>query len=88
MFSDTPDASKVAWRNTPNDALDVGNGSSDESEEFSKYHEDMLLGGDSDADSGGDSDIDTLKSAGVWSDVETIKVHLSHLNKLKVCIRS
>lgn len=74
-----PDANKSAWRNIPvedcghNDSCDMDLG--DDS---------LLQGGDSDVDSAGDSDTDPLQSAGVWTDIETVKIHLTHLNKLKV----
>ena len=74
-----PDASKVAWRHGPVavESESLFDGSELESST-------VLRNGDSDIESGGDSDTDSLQSAGVWSDVETVKVHLAHLTKLKV----
>ncbi|XP_018018324.1 KAT8 regulatory NSL complex subunit 2 [Hyalella azteca] len=80
----TPDANKVAWRNTPDvHCFSVENQNDEDEELLSQYSKDKLLGGDSDVESGGDSDLETLQSAGIWTDVETVKVHLAHLNKLK-----
>uniref|UniRef100_A0A2P2HZP1 KAT8 regulatory NSL complex subunit 2 n=1 Tax=Hirondellea gigas TaxID=1518452 RepID=A0A2P2HZP1_9CRUS len=79
-----PDAQKVAWRNIPDGA---GNPSDDEDDDLQMMQCNsgggVLLGGDSDVESGGDSDLESLQSAGVWTDVETVKMHLAHLSKLK-----
>lgn len=77
-----PDASKVAWRNIPSgEGLDSNE---DKDSDLARQEEAGLVGGDSDMESGGDSDIENLQSAGIWSDVETVKMHLAHLSKLKV----
>lgn len=80
-FLRVPDASKVAWRNIPSgDGLD---GYEDKDMDLARQEEAGLVGGESDLESGGDSDIETLQSAGVLSDVETVRMHLAHLSKLK-----
>ncbi|KAF2352557.1 hypothetical protein FHG87_016683 [Trinorchestia longiramus] len=81
----TPDSSKVAWRNTPDviSSDDIGEDADAGNDELGQYGEGMLLDGESDVESGGDSDTEALQSAGVWTDVETVRVHLMHLNKLK-----
>ncbi|KAF2348629.1 putative DNA-binding domain [Trinorchestia longiramus] len=81
----TPDSSKVAWRNIPDviSSDDIGEDADAGNDELGQYGEGMLLDGESDVESGGDSDTEALQSAGVWTDVETVRVHLMHLNKLK-----
>jgi len=42
------------------------------------------LGGDSDLESPGDMDLEALQHAGIWTDTETLRMHIGHLSKLKV----